>query len=81
MDRVLSPEPGTGEINADPQFVAGDAGNFQLTPTSPCIDAGNPDIKFNDADETRNDMGAFYYPQSQSAVDQVTWSKIKTLFR
>jgi hypothetical protein len=61
--------------------VAGDAGDYRLTSESPCIDAGNPDIKFNDPDETRNDMGAFYFPQSQSAVEQVTWSKVKTLFR
>jgi hypothetical protein len=32
---------GTGNINADPQFVNGTAGNFALKPTSPCVNIGD----------------------------------------
>jgi hypothetical protein len=32
---------GTGNINADPQFVSAAAGNFQLQPTSPCVNVGS----------------------------------------
>ena len=31
-----------GNFQADPQFVNAAAGNYQLLPGSPCIDAGNP---------------------------------------
>ena len=81
MDRVLSPEPGTGELHEDPLFNAPDAGDFTLTALSPCIDAGNPDVKYNDPDETRCDMGAFYFHQEGSPVQKMTWGKVKTLFR
>jgi hypothetical protein len=32
---------GTGNIDADPQFVDAAAGNYQLNSTSPCVDKGN----------------------------------------
>ena len=50
---------GSGEIYVDPLFVGGLPFSFALTPTSPCIDAGNPDPMFNDLDGSRNDIGAF----------------------
>ncbi|MEJ2636920.1 MAG: right-handed parallel beta-helix repeat-containing protein [Calditrichia bacterium] len=37
--------------------------DLHLLPGSPCIDAGNPDAAFQDADGTRNDMGAYGGPQ------------------
>jgi len=60
---------GTGNIDEDPLFVdptAGDGTGYDgLTATwclqseSLCIDAGNPDIMYNDLDGSRNDMGAY----------------------
>ena len=64
---------GAGNIDLDPQFV--DIGNFDfhLAETSPCIDAGNIDPRYNDFEDPdnlgfplypamgglRNDMGAY----------------------
>jgi len=36
---------------------------YTLSPYSPCRDAGNPSRKFNDRDETKNDMGIFGGPK------------------
>jgi hypothetical protein len=41
----------------DPLFIA--PNNFKLLPSSPAIDAGDPNPVFNDMDGSRNDMGAF----------------------
>jgi len=51
--------PGPGSISADPKLADTAAGDFSLLVGSPCIDAGDPDPIYNDADGTRNDMGAF----------------------
>jgi len=66
---------GTGNIDAAPLFVDATNGNYHLTPSSPCIDAGDPDLDGDgedyttdtndqDPDGTRMDMGAYYYPYS-----------------
>lgn len=49
---------GSGNLTFDPLFVNAAAGNFNLLPTSPAIDTGDPTAP-NDADGTRADMGAF----------------------
>jgi hypothetical protein len=54
-DTVLSPNG----ITSNPLLGA----EFQLDAGSPAIDAGNPDSRYNDADNSRNDMGAFGGPQ------------------
>ncbi|MCK4338489.1 MAG: carboxypeptidase regulatory-like domain-containing protein [Candidatus Cloacimonetes bacterium] len=64
---------GTGCIDINP-FFADPANNlYSITwanfpdpdyTKSPCIDTGNPDVQYNDLDGTRNDMGAYYFPQS-----------------
>ncbi len=57
-----SSPPGTN-ISVDPRFVDAANADFSLTTGfSPCIDAGNPLIGYNDADGSRNDLGAFGGP-------------------
>lgn len=65
--------PGIGNMSEDPLFVAGPLSDYQLSPTSPCIDAGNPELQYNDPEDPanpgfalwpalgtiRNDMGAY----------------------
>lgn len=36
--------------------------DFHLTPLSPCINAGNPAVQFNDPNGSRNDQGAYGGP-------------------
>jgi parallel beta-helix repeat protein len=55
------PQPGTGEISANPLFA--DA-LYRLTDASPCKDTGNPAVFYNDPDGTRNDMGAYGGPSA-----------------
>jgi hypothetical protein len=66
---------GTGNINANPLFENAAQRNFRLSwnnfpandaTKSPCIDSGNPLV--TDADETRCDMGAYFFNQTMPAV-------------
>ena len=52
-----------GNINLDPLFIGYE--NYHLLPSSPCIDAGNPDTQYNDPDGSRNDMGAYGGPNGE----------------
>jgi len=58
---------GTGNFNADPQFAGANQGDFHLTASSPCIDAGDP-TGGQDPDGTRIDCGALYFDQNQSGL-------------
>ena len=49
--------PGTGNINADPQFTDAANQDLRLWPGSPCIDTGDPTSPL-DPDGSRADMGA-----------------------
>lgn len=49
---------GSHSLSLDPQFVDTAAHDYQLKAGSPCIDAGDPDPKFNDIDGSRSDMGS-----------------------
>ncbi|RJP77486.1 MAG: T9SS C-terminal target domain-containing protein [Candidatus Zixiibacteriota bacterium] len=55
---------GIGTIQVDPLLV----NTWYLSPNSPCIDAGDPDPRYNDPDGTRDDMGANYFDQSGQNV-------------
>jgi len=44
----------------NPLFISTD--NLHLSSESPCINEGNPDPQYNDADGSRNDQGAFGGP-------------------
>lgn len=50
---------GAHDISRDPKFVS--ESDYHLQPGSPCIDAGDPDSKYNDPDGSRSDMGALPY--------------------
>jgi len=52
--------PGDNDISANPLFVDPNSGDYSLNNDSPCVDAGHPAPQFNDPDDTRNDMGAFW---------------------
>lgn len=54
-------EAGKHDISKDPKFVDMSKNNFHLQSGSPCIDAGDPDSKYNDSDGSRNDLGALPY--------------------
>ena len=68
---ITDPTGTYGNISEDPLFtdVTADGDPFNddwtLAVGSPCIDAGNPDAAYDDADLTRNDMGAFGGPDSE----------------
>jgi len=55
------PQPGTGNILSDPQFLNTDNLIFSLQNTSECIDSGDPS-EF-DPDNTIVDIGAVYFHQ------------------
>ncbi len=68
---------GVGNISDNPEFSDS---NFCLMPNSPCIDAGNPDLIYNDVEDPnnsgfakwpsqgglRNDMGVYGGPFSRT---------------
>jgi hypothetical protein len=47
--------PGPHSISADPMYNP----DYTLRDGSPCIDAGDPGLRYLDPDGTRNDMGAY----------------------
>lgn len=53
--------PGPGSISIDPQFLNADLRDYRLVQTSACINAGHPNVQYNDPDGTRNDIGAIPY--------------------
>ncbi|NQT34313.1 VCBS repeat-containing protein, partial [bacterium] len=59
---------GDGNIDTDPLFADPDNGDYHLTEDSPCIDAGDPDSP-EDPDETRADMGAYYFHQEPIEIE------------
>jgi len=58
---------GEGNLNTDPGFV--DLIDYELSPTSPAIDAGPTDYARADLDRTRNDMGVHGGPWSIGQSD------------
>jgi predicted outer membrane repeat protein len=52
-----------GNIGGPPNFVHAEERFFQLAQGSICVDAGDPDSKWNDPDGTRADMGAYGGPE------------------
>ena len=50
---------GGNDVFLDPLFENTNSNLFHLTENSPCINAGNPNLEFNDTDKSRNDIGAY----------------------
>lgn len=79
---------GEGNINEDPMF---ENSNYYLSDSSSCIDAGNPDARYNDPEYLsnpdsvrfpskgglRNDMGSYGGPGSQNLNYLITSIEIK----
>jgi hypothetical protein len=65
-----SPDP--TDISVDPKFIDVSSRNFGLLRSSGCIDAGNPDVIYNDSDGTRNDIGVFYFDQKIPAINNLS---------
>jgi hypothetical protein len=67
---TTDPTGSGGNISAVPSFVAlSDDGvhtndDLHLSSSSPCVNAGNPSGVYDDADGSRNDMGAYGGPES-----------------
>jgi hypothetical protein len=60
--------PGIGNLSADPLFVENEAPKLQ--PTSPCINAGTPDPRYNNRDGSRNTIG----PSGGPWIDPDGWT-------
>jgi hypothetical protein len=60
-----------GTLNIDPLFVVGEEPKLQAT--SPCINAGTPDPRYNDRDGSRNDIG----PSGGAWFDPEGWTTTK----
>src|SRR5262249_38342360 len=58
---------GAGNRHEDPRFADAARGDYRLRGESPLIDAGDPDAALNDADGSRNDIGAYGGPQPRLA--------------
>ena len=82
----LEAEEENGNINIDPCFVNTDGAVYSwdvhLKPESPCIDAGNPEIIYQDGclppgqGDLRNDMGIFGGPVNCNWFLQITSKEI-----
>jgi len=94
QDSIVINDNGTiyweeGNIDADPLFVDPDNDDFHLTATSPCIDAGDPDLDGDgedyttdtddqDPDGTRMDIGAYYFDQTIFIPPTVSITNLST---
>lgn len=61
--------PGIGSISADPQFESPTEADYRLRIGSPCVDAGDPDLAYNDPDGSRNDLGVNSFCYNYSPAD------------
>ena len=62
IDEISYIQTAHGNIREDPLFVDISESDYLLRPESPCIDAGDSLNVYNDADNSRNDMGIYGGP-------------------
>jgi len=67
--------PGTGNMEASPQFNNASNFDFSLSENSPAIDAGDPNSP-HDPDGSRADIGAIYYDQGTIESSSLIISEI-----
>ncbi len=72
-DYQFGPSP-VNSISVDPQYMNSTGYDYRLLVSSPCIDAGDPAMEYQDPDGTRNDIGAiplvlFYHGVENFAID------------
>jgi|GEM_PF-1232294 len=60
-----------GNLFRPPLYVDPQNGNLNLQLSSPCIDAGNPDLPF-DPDNTIADMGRYFFDQTLYPIENLT---------
>ncbi len=60
--------PGVGDQSENPSFVDENDEDYRLQIGSPCLDAGNPAIAYNDRNGGRNDLGAYGGPYALPVV-------------
>lgn len=82
-------DPGIHDISYDPLFVDTAKGDYRLSLNSSCINAGNPSPEYNDLDGSRNDIGAYGGPFTDSswiytngsslAIDSITAMSVDTI--
>ena len=58
MKDFIDCKKGDNDIMSDPKFANPAKDDYRLKSGSPCIDAGDPDKKYNDPDGSRCDIGA-----------------------
>lgn len=56
-----------GDLKQDPLFADRAAADYHLQSTSPAVDSGHPDARYNDVDGSRNDRGAYGGPRANTA--------------
>lgn len=61
----LNCKKGEHDITKNPDFMDPKKQDFRLSSDSPCVDAGDPDEKYNDPDGSRNDIGAFPFKEKK----------------
>jgi hypothetical protein len=62
---------GNGNLSSDPCFANVSSSDYSLRWGSPAIDSGNPADE--DPDQTRADMGAYYFDQSVAFLSSEDW--------
>jgi len=57
-----------GDLTQDPLFVNRAAADYHLQSSSPAVNSGHPDARYNDVDGSRNDRGAYGGPRLNTAT-------------
>jgi hypothetical protein len=59
---TTDPTGSLGNLSVAPRFRSAATRDFTLLPASPSINAGDPDVIYNDVDGSRNNQGAYGGP-------------------